>query len=246
MIEMKTKELFLNDSYAFTCTANVVKIDGEKVILDQTVFYPTGGGQEHDTGIFVQGDKQFEVYQVKKEQGEIVHYVKSPQQLQLGEVFCQVDRDRREGLMRHHSLLHVLGAVVYQKYGALCTGNKIYPERARIDFNNLRDLTDSEYQEIMEETNRIIQEGHPITSRYISRDEVESVEGLIKTAINLLPPSVTQIRLISIDSIDEQACGGTHVANSREIGKAELVKVVSKGKNNKRLEVALVPSPVVD
>jgi len=242
---MDTKELFLDNSYVTTCKAMVVKIDGEKVLLDQTIFYPTGGGQEHDTGVLVQGEQRFEVYQVKREQGEIVHFVKNAQQLQLGEVAAQLDWERRAKLMRHHSLLHVLGAVVYSKYGALCTGNKIYPERARIDFNNLHDLTDAEYQEIMEETNRIIQESHPITCRYISREEAENVEGLIKTAINLLPPSITQIRLISIDSIDEQACGGTHVSNTHEIGEAVLVKVDSKGKNNKRLEVALLPSSVV-
>ncbi|KOP79898.1 alanyl-tRNA editing protein [Cytobacillus solani] len=237
---MNTRELYLDDSYLTSCTANVVKLEGEKVSLDRTVFYPTGGGQEYDTGLLIQGGQTFEVYQVKNEKGEIIHYVKNADQLKYGEIKAEIDWERRQGLMKHHSLLHILGAVVYKKYNALCTGNKIYPDRARIDFNNLHDLSDEEYQEIVNETNKIIKENHPVAIRYVSRMEAENIPGLIKTAINLLPASVTRIRLISIDSIDEQACGGTHVSNTGEIGEMALLKVSSKGKNNKRLEVALV------
>lgn len=239
---MNTLELYVDDSYLTSCTAQVVKIDGEKVMLDQTVFYPTGGGQEHDTGLLIQDEKTFEVYEVKKEQGSIVHYVKNADQLKLGVIEAKIDWERRKGLMRHHSLLHVVGAVVYKKYNALCTGNKIYPDRARIDFNNLHDLSEEEYQEIVNETNAILKENHSVTIRNVTRNEAENIPGLIKTAINLLPPSVTQIRLVTIDSIDEQACGGTHVSNTIEIGQMALLKVTSKGKNNKRLEVVLVTS----
>lgn len=141
--------------------------------------------------------------------------------------------------MRHHPLLHVLGAVVYRRYGALCTGNKIYPRKARIDFNQFQDLTEDQYDEIVIETNQIIEEGHPIKYQLISRSEAETRHGLVKTAVNLLPPTVTEIRLVNIESVDEQACGGTH-ANTKEIGKMKLVKVGTKGKNNKWLEVELV------
>ncbi|MFM1652443.1 alanyl-tRNA editing protein [Brevibacillus sp. B_LB10_24] len=238
---MSAKELYLQDSYLRTCTANVIGVDKEKVILDQTVFYPTGGGQEHDTGHLVQDGRAFEVYQVKKEQGQIVHYVKNAEELKQGEATAEINWDRRHGLMRHHSLLHVLGAVVYEKYGALCTGNKIYPDRARIDFNNLHDLSEAQLQEIVEETNRIIREDHPITYRTVPREEAESISGMIKTVTSLLPPSVTNVRLVAIGSVDEQACGGTHVARTGEIGEMALEKVTSKGKENKRLEVYLVP-----
>lgn len=239
---MNTRELYLEDSYLTSCTANVVKVEGDKVTLDQTVFYPTGGGQEHDIGVLKQEGSIFEVYQVKKEKGEIIHYVKNAANIKPGEIDAEIDWERRQGLMRHHTLLHVLGAVVYKKYHALCTGNKIYPERARIDFNNLHDLSEEEYQEIVNETNNIIKENHPVAIRFVSRNEAENIPGMIKTAINLLPPSVTRIRLVSIDSIDEQACGGTHVSNTGEIGEMTLLKINSKGKNNKRLEVALIPS----
>lgn len=237
---MKTNELYTADSYLTACEANVLKIEGEKVWLDQTVFYPTGGGQEHDTGVLVQGDETFEVYEVKKEKGEIIHYVKNAQRLREDQVFSRIDWERRFGLMRHHSLLHVLGAVVYQKYGALCTGNKIYPTRARIDFDHLQDLSEEQIADIVQETNQILAEDHPITLRSVSREEAEGISGLIKTSINLLPPSIKTIRLVSIASVDEQACGGTHVSNTTEIGKMMLDKVDNKGKNNKRFEVSLV------
>lgn len=235
-----TKELFLNDSYQTMCNANILSIEGDKVVLDQTIFYPTGGGQECDTGTLIQEGKPFDVVQVKREGRKIFHFVKNAQQLKIGAVTANIDWERRRGLMRHHSLLHVLGAVVYKKYGALCTGNKIYPHKARIDFNQLQDLRDDQYDDIVKETNQIIKECHPIKYQWISRSEAESRPGLIKTAINLLPPTVTEIRLVNIETVDEQACGGTHVSNTKEIGEMKLVKVSSKGKNNKRLEVELV------
>ncbi|GIN19397.1 MAG TPA: alanyl-tRNA editing protein [Bacillus bacterium] len=237
-----TKELFLNDSYQTTCNANILSIEGDKVVLDQTIFYPTGGGQECDTGTLIQEGKPFDVVQVKREGRKIFHFVKNAQQLKLGAATANIDWERRRGLMRHHSLLHVLGAVVYKKYGALCTGNKIYPHKARIDFNHLQDLKDDQYDDIVKETNQIIKESHPINYQLIPRSEAESRTGLVKTAVNLLPPTVTEIRLVRIESIDEQACGGTHVSNTKEIGEMKLVKVSSKGKNNKRLEVKLISS----
>ena len=142
--------------------------------------------------------------------------------------------------MRHHSLLHVLGAVVYQKYGALSTGNKIYADRARIDFNQLEDLSNEQIEEIIQEANQIIRDNYPVSTRYISRKEAENSSGLIKTVISLLPASVTSVRLVSIDTVDEQACGGTHVRETGEIGKVVLSKFSSKGKNNKRFEVYAV------
>ncbi|MGQ7276713.1 alanyl-tRNA editing protein [Brevibacillus thermoruber] len=236
-----TAELFLEDSYRCECAARIVEISGEKVILDQTVFYPTGGGQECDTGTLEQDGRLFDVYQVKREGGRIVHYVKEPEGLAAGPVTARIDWQRRYGMMRLHTSLHVLAAVVYEKYGALCTGNQIYPERARIDFNQLHDLTPEELDEIVAETNRVIAADHPISYRTIGREEAERIPGIIKTVVSLLPPSIREVRLVSIDSVDEQACGGTHVKRTGEIGRLEITDVKSKGKNNKRLEVRVLP-----
>ncbi|WP_019121754.1 alanyl-tRNA editing protein [Brevibacillus massiliensis] len=238
-----TKELFLTDSYRKECEAVVLEIEEDKVYLDQTVFYPTGGGQEHDTGVLIQGEQTFEVCRVKREGRRIAHYVKDAGKLDKGPVLARIDWERRYGLMRHHTLLHVLSAVVYQKYGALCTGNQIYPDRARIDFNQLHDLTPEQLADIAAKTNGLIDANHSISYRTVNREEAENIPGMIKTVVSLLPPSVTTVRLVSIDSVDEQACGGTHVNRTGEIGRIEITDVKSKGKNNKRLEVRVSPSP---
>lgn len=235
-----TKELFLDNSYLRECQAQVLNMEGEKLILDQTVFYPTGGGQEHDIGTLTQGGKTFKVHRVKRERGQVVHYVSNADELVRGPVSIRIDWERRYGLMKHHTLLHVLGAVVHDKYGALCTGNQIYPDRARIDFNQLHDLTPEQLRDISQETNRIIDKDHSITYRTVPRKEAENIPGMIKTAVSLLPPSITQVRLVSIESVDEQACGGTHLKGTSEIGGMEIVSVKSKGKNNKRLEVRVI------
>jgi misacylated tRNA(Ala) deacylase len=232
-----TKELYQDDSYLQECETAVKEIDGDKVILDQTIFYPTGGGQEHDTGFLFQDNHEFEVYKVKKENGQIVHYVKNADQLRSNKATCKLDWERRYGLMRHHSMLHVFGAVLYTKYGALCTGNQIYPDRARIDFNELHDLTEEQIQETISETNREIRENHPISTRYIDREEVDLMPGAIKTVVSLLPPTVRIVRLVKIGYIDEQACGGTHLNATNEIGEFRIIKIKSKGSNNKRFEV---------
>lgn len=233
-----TETLYLEDSYLTTCESRVIGVDGEKVVLDRTIFYPTGGGQAHDVGTLNQDGQAFEVYKVKKESGNIVHYVKNGEQLKPGKVMVELNWERRYDLMRHHSLLHVLGAVMYDKYEALCTGNQIYPDRARIDFQGVHDLSDQELEDIVTKTNTIIAENHPITTRSVSREEAERTPGAIKTAVSLLPPAIKTVRLVKIDGIDEQACGGTHVKETQEIGRLSITKVKSKGKNNKRLEVA--------
>ncbi|WJE54246.1 alanyl-tRNA editing protein [Bacillus cereus] len=235
-----TEALFLQDVYRKNCQTEITKVDGERVFVKETIFYPTGGGQECDTGVFTQGEHTFEVVKVKKEKGEIVHYVKDSMNLKLGSVQLEIDWERRHNLMRHHSLLHLIGAVVYEKYGALCTGNQIYPDKARIDFNELQELTNEQVAEIERETNHLIQQNKEISTRFINREEAENSTGMIKTAINLLPPTIQEIRTVTIQDIDEQACGGMHVKRTNDIGTLVIDKVKSKGKQKRRFEVRAV------
>ncbi|MED3269667.1 MULTISPECIES: alanyl-tRNA editing protein [Bacillus] len=230
-----TTALYLEDAYKTSCETEVIKVEGNKVFLKETVFYPTGGGQECDTGVIVQDGSVFEVEKVKKEQGEIVHYIKDEAQVKLGPVKLEMNWERR-----HHSLLHLIGAVVYEKYGALCTGNQIYPDKARIDFNELQELSSVEVEEIVEEVNKLIEQNKEISTRYMSREEAENAVGMIKTAINLLPTTIQEIRIVTIENLDEQACGGTHVKNTSEIGTLVIDKVKSKGKQNRRFEVRAI------
>lgn len=232
-------ELFLHDSYTTKCKADVILIDNEKVVLNQTVFYPTGGGQEHDNGWLHQGIHSFEVYKVKKEHDQVVHYVKNHENLSLGSIEAEINWDRRLGLMRHHSMLHVIGAVFYKHFGSLCTGNQIYQDKARIDLTGISDLEIGEINTLIAEANREIASNHPVSISFVSRKEAATLSGAIKTVVNLIPESVNEIRLVKIGILDLQACGGTHVKETREIGRIVLEKVKNKGKGITRLELKI-------
>lgn len=234
-----TEELYLENSYAKTFEANVVGVDGDKVALDRTLFYPTGGGQEHDTGFLLQDGKEFEVYKVKKEGGKPLHYVKNAGELTAGPVSGTVDWERRYGLMRHHTLLHVVAAVLNADRGSLCTGNQIYPDRARIDLTEIHELSNDELEAYIVRVNEELARNHPVSARVLPREEAEQISGAIKTVVNLIPLAVKEIRLVKIGDIDEQACGGTHVKETGEIGFVSLEKVKNKGKGVTRLELQL-------
>jgi misacylated tRNA(Ala) deacylase len=230
-------ELFLDDSYLQECNATILSIEEKKIELDQTVFYPTGGGQEHDTGFLIQNGQSFEVVNVKKEKGKVIHFVENAEGLVIGEVTAKIDWDRRYQLMKHHSLLHVLASVFHKKYGSLCTGNQIHPEKARIDLTEISELSQEEIADVIQRTNEEIKANHLITTRVLSREEAENISGAIKTVVNLIPPFVKEIRLVKIGNIDEQACGGTHVKETAELEGVVLDKIKSKGKGVTRLEV---------
>lgn len=231
------EELFLEDSYLRECKSTILSIEENKVVLDQTVFYPTGGGQEHDTGYLIQNGQTFDVINVKKEQGRIVHYVKDTGGLVVGEVKVKIDWVRRYQLMKHHSLLHVMASVFHRKYGSLCTGNQIHPDKARIDLTEISSLSQEEIADAILKTNEEIKANHLISTRVLPREEAENISGTIKTVVNLIPSFVKEIRLVKIGDIDEQACGGTHVKETTEIEGVVLDKVKSKGKGVTRLEV---------
>ena len=235
-----TRELFLEDSYLKECEAEIVAIDEDKITLSQTVFYPAGGGQESDTGILIQGGTEVEVVRVKKEGGTIFHYVREPNKLTSGPVMAKIDWERRIQLMKHHTLLHVLAAVCHQDHDSLCTGNQIYPDKARIDLTGITELSKNEIEDLVEQANREIIRNHDVTIRTLPREEAEQISGMIKTIVNLIPKAVTEIRLVKIGDIDEQACGGTHVSETLAVGQCVLDKVKNKGKGITRLEVRVV------
>ncbi|WP_226674722.1 alanyl-tRNA editing protein [Mesobacillus jeotgali] len=230
-------ELYLANSYQTKCETNIISIEDDKVFLEKTVFYPAGGGQEHDTGWIQQNGESVEVFKVKKEQGKVVHYVKNPEKLSEGPATSEINWQRRQGLMRHHSMLHVLGSVFYKHHDSLCTGNQIYENRARIDLTGITELSEEEINQMIAEANQEILANHPISTRIVPREEAESISGSIKTVVNLIPESVREIRLVKIGDIDEQACGGTHVKETQEIGRIVLEKTKNKGKGVTRFEL---------
>ncbi|WP_019392381.1 alanyl-tRNA editing protein [Priestia filamentosa] len=232
------QELFLENSYQTSCETFIEEINENKVILNQTAFYPTGGGQPFDTGILKQGNDEFKVIKVKREQGKIVHYLDDAKNLSIGKVTAQINWDRRYRFMKYHTLLHVIAGHLYNKFGALATSNEIYEDnRARIDIKFEKEVSEDYFSSMEQEIHQIIEENHRVSTRSLPREEVENIPGSIKTVINLLPKSIKTIRLIAISELDEQACGGTHVKSTNEIGLFSFTKIKNKGKNTKRIEV---------
>jgi Ser-tRNA(Ala) deacylase AlaX len=234
-----TQLLFLHDSYLRAFDATVTVVDGARVAVDQTAFYPGGGGQPADTGVLRWEESAAQVIDVRKDGDTVWHTVEGPSPLVGAAVRGELDWRRRLNIMRHHSALHVLVGVVYRSFNALVTGGAIYPDRARMDFS-LEDLNRERVAAIEAEANRVIREHRRILVRFLSREEFERSD-LVRLARNLIPPEIHEIRVIEIEGFDAQADGGTHVANTADIGALRVTKTENKGKINRRLEIALDP-----
>lgn len=238
-----TDQLYLRDAYLKTMDATVQGIRDGAVILDRTVFYATGGGQPHDTGTLTWTSADGEahtcnVVEVKKQGPDLLHKVDGDVPPVGAVVFGEIDWDRRYILMRYHTALHSVSGVIYRLFGSLVTGGQMYTDRARMDFA-LEDLSPERKQAIEDETNRLLIEGHPIHVTVLPRDEAFQIPDLIRTNINLLPPAIQEVRIVNIEGIDQQADGGTHVANTTEVGRVRVTKSENKGRINKRLEIVV-------
>jgi misacylated tRNA(Ala) deacylase len=236
-----TELLYATDAYLRTFDAHVEEVtpDGG-VILDRTALYPTGGGQPHDLGTlsWQGGLVTTAVTEVRKEGARVVHRIEGTPPPIGAAVHGEIDWDRRYALMRYHTALHSMSGVIYQLYGATVTGGQMYPDRARMDFL-LPDLSQDRLQQIEERTNTLLAEAHPISIQFFPRAKALEIRDLIRTRVNLIPESVMEIRVVNIEGIDQQADGGTHVANTREVGQVHITGSENKGKGNKRLEIVL-------
>jgi len=232
-----TNELFRNDSYLKSCTATVTHIDERGIQLDQSVCYPHGGGQLGDHAKLVHaGGASVDVVDTIKdrETAEQIHVLEDGQagQFSVGDsVELEIDWDRRFKLMRFHTCLHLLCAVI----DAPVNGGSIQLDRARLDFD-LKEPLDKE--QITEKLNQLIDKNAAISMRWISDAELDSHPELVRT-MSVAPPRNAQgtIRLVEIDGIDLQACGGTHVKTTSEIGPVLVRKIENKGKQNRRITV---------
>jgi Ser-tRNA(Ala) deacylase AlaX len=232
-----TDLLYLADSYLREFDATVTLADGQAVALDRTAFYPGGGGLPYDTGRLVWPEAEARVVAVRREAATVWHALDGPVPSVGSVVRGVLDWDRRYAVMRYHSALHVLVGAVYRLFSALVTGGQIYPDRARMDFA-LEDLSRERVAAIEAEANRVIAEGRRILVRVVSREEYEGSD-LTRLAKALLPADLAEVRVVEIEGYDAQADGGTHVANTREIGRLRVTKTENKGKSNRRLEIVL-------
>jgi len=232
-----TELIFLHDSYLKEFDAVVTASYGQFIVLNRTAFFPGGGGQPADVGWLRWSDETAQITEVKKQGDGVLHLIQDHLPPVGTAVRGALDWDRRYAIMRLHSALHVLVGTVYHLFGALVTGVAIYPDHARMDFS-LADLSKDRVVAIEAEANRVIQENRRILVRFVSREEFER-SNLTRLARGLLPAEVQEVRVIEIEGFDAQADGGTHVANTKEIGRLVITKTENKGKINRRLEIAL-------
>jgi len=229
-----TERLYQIDAYLKEFEAAVTQIDAQEgaVRLDRTAFYPGGGGQPSDSGRI--GESR--VRACRAVQGEVVHLVDGPLPELGAHVDAAIDWDRRHKLMRTHTAMHVLCGVVFRDYGALVTGGDMEPLRGRMDFEFAR-LEAGLVSEIEASVNRELGAAREIRVRILPREEAFQIPDLIRTKINLLPASITEVRTVEIVGLDLQADGGTHVRNTSEVGRIRVADYKSKGANNKRIYV---------
>jgi misacylated tRNA(Ala) deacylase len=234
-----TEELFLEDSYLREFEARVVELSGREVILDRTAFYPGGGGQPPDKGALGIGPVRASVVDARREGGEVVHVLDIPIPETVRELKGELDWERRYGHMRHHTALHVLSGVIWKNFEAKVTGGQMRADRARMDFSFPGEWTTDVVGEIERLTNEALASERPVKVYELPREEALKNPDLIRTQVNLVPERVKVIRIVEIEGLDTQADGGTHVANTREVGQIEITGHKSKGRQNKRIEFVL-------
>ena len=226
------------DAYLREFPAIVTEVVEGGVVLDRTAFYTGGGGQPCDTGVLAAGGQSYQVKKVGRVDGKIVHQIDGPLPAQGTAVSGSIDWDTRYRLMRTHTALHILCGVVWRDYEAKVTGGDMKPGEARMDFE-LEQMSSEFADEVEKKVNEEVAAARPIHVNNLSRSEAEQVPDLIRTKINLLPPNIREVRTIDISGLDLQADGGTHVANTSEVGVIKVVGHDSKGSINKRLRIAL-------
>jgi misacylated tRNA(Ala) deacylase len=245
--------LYLSDSYARSCSARVLSAsDGKFVALEPQLFAPRGGGLVSDTGKIAKGADTYNVIGVTKKDGAILHELAPAAgsaeaqaasgaiQLSPGdEVECSLDWERRHRLMRSHTAGHILSAIMYKSGGIMITGNAIDVDKSRFDFS-MENFDRDAFQKLIDEANHQIARGLEVTTRTLPREDALKLPGMVKLA-GVLPPEVTELRIVKIGDVDEQADGGVHVRNTSEIGKIVFLSAENKGKSNRRVYFSLSP-----
>ncbi|NOY54672.1 MAG: alanyl-tRNA editing protein [Actinobacteria bacterium] len=237
-MEPITHEIAATDAYARTTEALVVDVTGQGVVLDRTVFYPRGGGQPGDTGVLRWDGGSVAVTDTIRSSGVPVHVLDGEPPAVGTTVTAEIDWDRRHLLMRTHTALHALSAIIWQDFDAKVTGGNMEPGAARMDFE-LDSISVEFGHRVEERLNTELGADRPIHVLFLPRDEALADPELIRTKVSLLPPSIDPIRVIEIEGLDKQADGGTHVRSTAEVGRVRVVKTQSKGKGNKRMRIEL-------
>jgi misacylated tRNA(Ala) deacylase len=239
MTDSRTHRLELDDQTLREWDAAVLAAGADGIVLDRSAFYPGGGGQPPDHGVLLWGGVQTRIVGARK--GDDLYLIPAegdPLPAVGTAVHGAVEDERRTALMRTHSGLHVLCGVVFRDFGALVTGGNMEPLTARMDFN-MPGLPDGFRDAVETAVNAEIAADRRIDVRVLPRDEAFAIPDIIRTATNLVPPEVKDVRIVDIVGLDQQADGGTHVASTAQVGHVVITKIESKGKGFRRLRIQL-------
>jgi len=235
--QWRTHRLELDDQTLREWDAAVLAADADGIVLDRSAFYPGGGGQPPDHGVLLWGGVQTRIVGARK--GDDLYLLPAegdPLPVAGTSVRGAVEDERRTALMRTHSGLHILCGVVFRDFGALVTGGNMEPLNARMDFN-LPELPEGFRDAVAAAINAEVAADRRIDVRVLPRDEAFALPDIIRTATNLVPPEVKDVRVVDIVGLDQQADGGTHVASTAQVGHLEITKIENKGKGFRRLRI---------
>lgn len=233
-----TVALYHQDAYLKAFHARVEQSGDLGIVLDQSALYPGGGGQPSDSGLIRHPDGEVPIRKVKRSEGALWHVLDGEKPAVGVDVEGMLDWDRRYQLMRVHTAMHILCGVIWRDYSASVTGGNMEPLRGRMDFE-FETMKKELVDEIEEKINIEVEAARSVKTAILPREEAFEIPDLIRTKINLLPEGIQEVRVVEIDGLDLQADGGTHVANTREVGHIRIVDYKSKGAINKRLVVEL-------
>ena len=224
------KPIYIEDSYIKSFDTLVSAVEGDGVILEATAFYPQSGGQPSDLGSLFRDGEKFKVLRV--ELPGSLHILDKPGLAVGDKVSGRIDWDRRYRFMRSHTACHILSSIIFNATGAKITGNQIDSAKSRVDFS-LETFDKSRIATYVDEVNRIISEDHAVKTSLLPRAEAMSIPDLVRLAMDV--PDREEIRVVEVEGVDKQACGGTNVRSTGEIRGIKLVKAENKGKSNRRV-----------
>jgi misacylated tRNA(Ala) deacylase len=240
-----TKKLYLEDDHCFETEARVVAVRENAIAFDQSCFYPGGGGQPPDEGsVMLSSGVVLEIASAHSDPDDILwHLSKSqPPSGIIGQPAKLIlNKERRLALMRYHTVLHVLNTVALRDYGGWITGVQIGADYSRIDFK-IEGFSTAMCSELEQRVNGVLEENHPVKSYFILEEEFRKRDDLLRTLEVKPPVSHGRVRVVEIQGFDAQACGGTHVSSTAEVGRFSVFRTENKGKINKRLYVRLDPA----
>ncbi|MFB6196737.1 MAG: alanyl-tRNA editing protein [Halobacteriaceae archaeon] len=232
-----TDQRYLEDTYATEIETEIGRVVDDRIVLEETIFYPEGGGQPADHGVVFADGQKWTVVDVQKKD-TIYHHLDGEPPAAGTEIRGELDWERRYGHMRHHTAQHLVSAILLDEFDAETTGNQVYADRARIDCSFDR-FSDDDLSRIEGLVNGYIADERDVAWYMLDRETAEEELDPERTRLHLLPDSIREVRIVEIDGVDKTACAGTHVRNTQEINEFRVTGRETKGSDEERIHFAL-------